>query len=99
MSKAISPDEVTVKSKMKFPNYVVDSVNKLIQKNWDGFHALIEQDEIIAEILKHKKCTRDQIFERHLLDFEDFYRAAGWKVTYYKQPYYETADDYFVFKK
>lgn len=84
---------------------MVDAFNTLIQKNWNGTYARVNQDEAIKEILKEAakanvECKRSEIFDKHWLDVEPLYRRFGWQVEFAKQPYYVTDDDdFFIFKK
>ena len=43
--------------------------------------------------------SRKEIFDNHLLDFEDVYRDQGWSVMYDSPAYCESYDPYFLFKK
>jgi len=36
--KPISPKEVIVKKQEEFPDVMIEVVNELISKKWDGFH-------------------------------------------------------------
>ena len=97
--KPISPDELVEKKKEEFPNIVISVVNDLIAKKWDGDEAKIYQNTIVSLIVAKSSYTRDEIFDKHLLDFEDLYREEGWDVIYDKPGYCESYEPYFVFKK
>lgn len=43
--------------------------------------------------------TKDKIFSRGYLNFEEVYREAGWEVSYDKPAYNETYDASFKFKE
>ena len=97
--KPISPDELVKKKKEEFPNIVIAVVNELIAEKWDGHEAKIYQDTIVDKIIGNSTYTRKEIFNLHLLDFEDLYRERGWDVIYDKPGYCESYEPYFVFKK
>lgn len=110
--KAITPNEVFFFKKKHIPADVIQVVNELIQKNFSTISksAEIKQCDIIADVVKlrlndgvydpdnetHRKIRSD-IFENNELDFEDYYREAGWKVYYDKPAYYETYEPVFEF--
>ena len=99
MIKPISPDEV----KIIIPDFIIQAVNHLIKEKWDGDKSNIKQDEIIERVIdphNPNAPTRNEIFSKHWLDFEDIYRKAGWIVDYYKPSYGEESfAAYFIFKK
>lgn len=45
-----------------------------------------------------KGFNRQEIFDRHWLDFETVYRSAGWDVHFSKPAYNESGDAVFTFK-
>ena len=99
MIKPIRPEEIT----HNIPDFVIEAVNKLIKKNWNGREAIIKQDEIMALISSNDpnddKPSRREIYEHNWLDFENLYREAGWVVMYDKPGYNERYDAYFQFRK
>jgi len=104
--KPITPQEVEEARKNDIPSFVIEAVNKLLKKKWDGKKAIITQDEIISEMkpinvlgLENGVNFRRQVFANHWLDFEDLYRESGWKVEYDKPGYCETYNAYFKFTK
>ena len=97
--KPISLDELVRKTKEEFPSVVIEVVNELIAEKWDGHEAKIYQDTIVFKILGRTSYSKSEIFDKHLLDFEDIYRDEGWDVYYDKPAYCESYKAYFVFKK
>jgi hypothetical protein len=104
--KPITPQEVEEAKKNDIPSFVIEAVNKLLKKKWDGKKAIITQHEIISEIkpsnvlgLENGVRFRAAVLSNHWLDFEDLYRKSGWKVEYDKSGYCETYDAYFKFTK
>lgn len=97
--KAISPNELIAQKKEEFPSVVIEVVNELLKKKWDGKEARIMQDDIVKGIIGRSSYSKDYIFDNHLLDFEDVYRDQGWSVMYDGPAYCETYDPYFLFKR
>lgn len=104
--KPITPQEVEEARKNDIPSFVIEAVNKLLKKKWDGQKAIITQDEIISEMkpsnvlgLENGIRFRGAVFSNHWLDFEDLYRESGWKVEYDKPSYSESYKAYFKFTK
>lgn len=104
--KPITPQEVEEAKKNDIPSFVIEAVNKLLKKKWDGKKAIITQDEIINEMkpssvlgLVNGVSFRRQVFANHWLDFEKTYEESGWKVEYDKPSYGESYKAYFKFTK
>jgi hypothetical protein len=104
--KPITPQEVEEARKNDIPSFVIEAVNKLLKKKWDGKKAIITQEEIISEMkpsnvlgLENGARFRSAVFSNHWLDFEDLYRESGWKVEYDKPSYSESYKAYFKFTK
>lgn len=103
--KPISPDEAIAVKKDLLPGYVIEAFNQSIAHNFDGRSATVYQGEIIGRILMlaaiagDEGLTRDEIFNRKMLDVEPLYEAEGWKVEYDKPAYNETYEPSFRFTK
>lgn len=108
--KPILPDEVVSKKLEIFPDNMLESVNELIAKHWDGYSAHFKQKEL--EDLYLEKCkskstdvnfkiekARQEMYDNHWMDFEDIYRNSGWKVEYDKPGYNESYEATFEFKR
>lgn len=96
--KAITPREAKAKKTEAIPDVVIEAFNELILAYFDGDSATIEQDEVVKLIVK-KGISKNNIFERHYLDIEPIFEAAGWKVEYDKPGFNETYEATFTFKK
>lgn len=96
--KPISPDEIGAAKRQHIPDVVFQVVNELLARNYTNGSATIKQNEIV-EALEEKGFTRNEIFSKNLLNFEESYRDEGWSVVYDKPAYYESYDAYFKFKK
>jgi hypothetical protein len=104
--KPITPQEAEEARKNAVPSFVIEAVNKLLKKKWNGKEAIITQEEIISEIkpsnvlgLENGVRFRGAVFSNHWLDFEDLYRESGWKIEYDKPSYCESYKAYFKFTK
>jgi len=94
--KPISPDEAI--SGKQIPDEVFSVVNQLLSEKFNGTSVTIKQDEIVKKLV-NRGFDRQQIFDRHWLDFEAAYQSAGWKVEYDKPGCGEDYDAYFRFSR
>jgi hypothetical protein len=101
MVKPLAPSEVVEVRTKLFPDFVLETWNAAIAKNWSGRSSRIEQPDIINQLVTASPTlvSRGDVFANHWLDIEDTYRAEGWSVEYDKPGYNESYDAYFVFKK
>lgn len=104
--EAISFKEFIEKYEPEIPSFVIEAVNKLLNKHWNGREAIITQNEIIDAIKVPSEYQeieandfRGIIFDNNWLDFEPLYRKKGWSVEYDKPGYCEDYEAYFKFKK
>lgn len=99
MIEPISPNDV----KKSIPDFIIETVNKLIVEKWDGNKAIILQDDIMDKVSSNDadsdKPSRREIFDKGWLDFEPLYREKGWSVEYDKPGYNEFYKARFIFKK
>lgn len=99
MVEPISPSDV----KKFIPDFIIETVNKLIMEKWDGDKAIILQDDIMDKVSSNDpdndKPSRREVFDKGWLDFEPLYRERGWKVEYDKPAYNEFCKAKFIFKK
>lgn len=101
MVKPLAPADVVNAQVAGFPDFVIQTWNAAIAKNWDGTQSRILHDDIIYELiaLSPTLINRGDVFARHWLDIEDVYRAEGWVVEYNNPAYNEDYPSYVVFKK
>ena len=98
--KPIKPGEIQDIKNAIIPDIIIDCINELLLKNWNGERATFKQNELLEIILlKDTTLTGQKLMKEHLLDFEDIYRKQGWVVEYDKPGYNEEYEAYFVFKK
>lgn len=99
MVEIITPDEVRKSRKDYIPEVIFNEINKLIVENFDGVESKVLQEDILKRVCTEETgLTSDKIFRYHYLDIEDFYKEAGWKVTYDKPAYCENFKAYFIFR-
>ena len=98
-TQPIKRSEISVAKTSLIPDSIINAVNELIKKYWSGSQASFKQDELLALVLStDSTLTKEKIFEEHLFDFEQVFRAEGWKVIYNKPGWDETYEPYFTFK-
>jgi hypothetical protein len=96
MSQPITPKEA-LQNFSPLPPEVYDSFNELIQKALNGNRAVVYQNEAADLVCSKLGISRRELFDRRLLDVEQSYRAAGWKVEYDKPGYNESYEATFTF--
>lgn len=98
--KALTPSEAAVaKAQREFPDFVVDAFNQCILASILNGTYEVEQEEVIMRMMSlNPQLSREEIFDKHYLDVEDYYRSAGWEVVYHKPAYYEEWKAYWEFK-
>lgn len=98
--KAITPLEAGLaKANRQFPDFVVDAFNQCILAAMLKGSTEVEQEEVIMRMMSlNPELKRQEIFDEHYLDVEDYYRSAGWKVMYHKPAYYEDWKAFWEFK-
>ena len=95
--KPLSKEEV--KRAIKMPDIIIKTVNELLIKNYSNGKSIIMQSEIVDIVSGDPDgISRTDIYDNNYLDFEDVYRAIGWKVTYDKPGYCESYDPRFIFE-
>lgn len=101
MIEPITPAEAQAQKKTIIPDFVLKTVNDLIIRRLNGGKAAVKQSEITAVLIEQYGHSLTTILEKHWLDFEDAYEAAGWHVKYDKPAWNEdgTAIFYFTAKE
>lgn len=94
--KPITPHQAGKRKNSPLPDEVIRAFNELIERNFDGLSADVQQDHIV-EILVSRGFDRKKIFEDRLLNVEPLYEKAGWRVHYDKPGYTETYSAHFTF--
>lgn len=97
MTEPIRPEEVVKAKKESLPNEVIHVFNEAIAEVWNGTYSKVSQDAMADRIADRLGIDREAVFEKHYLDVEEVFRAAGWKVVYDKPAYCETYPATFEF--
>lgn len=83
----------------EFPDFVIEAFNELIQGVPFRPVIRIEQEDVIMRMMSlNPEITRQEIFDKHYLDVENYYKRAGWKVQYFKPAYFEDWKAYWEFR-
>lgn len=97
----ISPNDIPDAKAQAFPAFVIEAVNALVAAKFTAGSARFTQDDIINKILegapRDATINRHDVFDKGWLNFEEIYRAKGWKVNYDRPAYYEDYDANFTF--
>lgn len=99
MVQALSPQAVAEAAAkgLNIPAVVVEAVNALLLRNASSNRIVLKQREVVAEVQTRTQVTTAEIYANKWLDFEPYYRAAGWQVEYDKPAYCESYEPYFIF--
>lgn len=102
--RPIKPSEILDRKAETIPDEMIQAVNELIAKNWNGISATFRQDDLLARYFELAKKENDRanqeyLFDNHMLDFEDLYKKEGWSVNYDKPGYNESYEPTFKFKR
>lgn len=96
MTNPIRPSEVVSHKATVIPDKVIEIFNRLIAFNFSSGSARIKQSDIVSALF-NAGFAKEHIFADKLLDVEDIYRAAGWRVEYDKPGFNEPGDAVFIF--
>ena len=96
--RPITPEEVRAMRIDFIPSVIFETINTMICEKFDGKSATLKQEDILLRVCNESSgLTRQEIFNKHYLDIESFYREQGWKVEYDKPGYNETYPATFTF--
>ena len=99
MANPITPDEAAAHKAAVLPEGVIEEFNDLIALAFDGRTATVMQDDVAEAVAGRLGISVNEVFDRHLLDVEPVYRAAGWEVQYDKPGFNESYRPYFKFSR
>jgi len=102
--KPISPEEIGNEKIKTIPVAMIQAVNELLAIEWNGSSATLRQDDILTRYFKiigkeNDRANRDEVFDKHMLDFEHVYRKLGWRVYYDRPAYNESYEPTYEFMK
>lgn len=93
--RPITPEEVKARRIDFIPSVIFETINTMICEKFDGKSVTLKQDDILSRVCNEcSGLTRQEVFNKHYLDIEPFYREQGWKVEYDNENYPAT----FTFK-
>ena len=99
MTEPLKPSDVISAKKKQIPE-VIEAFNHLIAERIDssGTATVYQEDAIFEIMARVEGLSRSEIFERKMLDVENIYKDAGWKVIYRSPDYTESFRPYFEFR-
>lgn len=96
--KPITPQEARARWGAEVPHEVLKVVNHMLSAGGgSGKPVVLKQSDVVARIIMAMGVLRHEVFDRHWLDFEEAYRAAGWRVEYVKPGFNESGDAFWTF--
>ena len=104
--KPLSPDEALGVKADVIPEFVIEAVNFLLAKKFNGEPCTIKQNEVMEAAIEcwqlrndpPANLTRKMFFDNNWLDIERLYEQHGWKVTEDKPSYEEKYEAFFTFE-
>lgn len=99
--KPFSPDQALANKANVIHPKMIEVVNNLLSKHYNGSSCRIYQNEVMDAFLTatNHEYTREEVYNNKWLDFESVYRENGWKVSYDKPAYCETYEAAYVFNR
>lgn len=94
---AYSPKDALVRHGETIPEELLAVVNKFLAERIHKGQITITRKEL-ADALQFTQINESEALERGWLDFEELYRAQGWKVTYDKPGFNETYVGFWLFE-
>ena len=96
----IDPEDVVLREKKQFPDFVFDTFNSLIVREWDGQKSIVFHDEVMNSFAALGYSAR-KVYESKWTEVASAYEAAGWNVTYHSPALYagEAYRAYYIFTK
>lgn len=101
--KALSPSEIKIQHSVLILPEVIQAVNELLVKEFDGkYDVTLLQKDIIERTLQlcemnNVEMTRSRLFSEKHMNFEAAFRKVGWEVVYDGPAYCETYEATFKF--
>ena len=99
MIKPISPADVKEARLKDVLPKIIEIFNEQIVEKFDGYKSLIRLNDVANIITAQTSIPRAELFDKKLLDIEDYYRDAGWIVEFEKSQRGEyDFPSYYLFK-
>lgn len=102
MVKPLAPSDVVSAQVAGFPDFVIETWNAAIAKNWSGTQSRILQKDMVFELIAASPTLINSadVFSENWLDIEALYRLEGWIVEYESHLINTGCHEaYFLFKK
>jgi len=99
-TKPLKPTDIAPNMDNIIPDSVIQAVNALLQENYTGGKnpVTFKQDELIRKVRGiDGSISRNEIFEKHMFDFEKLFKKYGWDVEYHQPDRDESFETYFKF--
>jgi hypothetical protein len=93
-AKPIKPTDITTYPTI--PPIVIEVVNQLIIENGHDYSIRVLQTDIVNRLMFYY-ISKEEIYGKRMLDFENIYRKAGWDVEYTKRSTENSDQSYFTF--
>ena len=102
--EAWTPEEVRAQKINFIPPEVIEAVNELLTKNWDGRVAVVKLPELKGEISRKMRVNGSPNLIKNFaqegwLDFEPIFEDKGWKIAYDSPAYDECYDAFWKFTR
>lgn len=93
--EAWTPAEVQAQKINLIPPEIIEAVNELLAKHWNGYSSTLKISEVVDEAGSKMQTNRSPNLGKDFasqgwLDFEPIFEAKGWKVTFDRPAYNET---------
>lgn len=93
----MTPTEVLEKSTM-IPSEVFSIVNELLVDRMNPSKEIVLMLEELVKLIKERmNINRTEIFNKHMMDFEEDYNKIGWKCEFHKPERDESFESFFRF--
>jgi hypothetical protein len=101
MVKAFSPQDLDDNPEVRFPDFVIEAFNNVIQRNYRNGWSKFVISEVAAEIRKLSPTPlQDRTISKNgWFDIEPLYRKQGWKVEYDSPGFNESYEGNYTFRK
>lgn len=97
----ISPQEALDQKISVIPGQMIEAVNILLRKHYNGTSAIIKQGELMCLFLKlysNEGLNPATVYANKWMNIENVYAKFGWSVSYDKPGYSEDYEAYFTFR-
>lgn len=84
----------------EFPDFVIEAFNECIKEAAiRGTSTVMQEDVVMRMMSLNPELQREDIFAKLYLNVEKYYERAGWKVRYFKPPYWQDWKAYWEFNQ